>query len=103
MPLTISASGVTVTAYGTGSNPVIRLSSDGAAVSVTGSHNVVENLPLAGTAPRTWSCGGRRTPAGHGDGVDIHAGAFGVLLWGDGNTVEGNTITGTCNPASACS
>lgn len=142
-PLSVSADNVTVTAYGTGSNPVITLSSNGAAVGVYGSHDVIENLSLIGFAPGTWTCDGQQTPAGHVDGVDIHpgalegtiskvtatgfyaavyvmagssgnviknsaftsnteldansqngsSGAFGVLLWGDNNIVEYNTIS----------
>ena len=141
--LSIGADNVTVTAYGTGAAPVIELRQDGAAVSVYGSRDVIENLSLVGVAPSTWTCGGRQTPAGHVDGVDIYpgaadntvssvsatgfyaavyvmaaaignvvenstftsnteldsnspsgsAGAFGVLLWGNNNTVEHNTIT----------
>ena len=147
--LTIVADDVTVTAWGTGSLPVLLLGSDGATVDLYGSHDTVGNLSLVGVAPRTWDCGGTRTPAGHVDGVDIHpgatgdtvtgitatgfyaavyimagasgntvrdstlrdnteldrngasgsAGAFGVLLWGNGNKVMGNDITGN----QACS
>lgn len=147
--LRITTSNVTVTAYGTGSNPVLTLRKNGATIDVSGSNNTIENLSLAGTGPGTWLCGGRRTPAGHVDGIDVEAGAdnntitnisatgfyagvfvlagstgnvienstftnnnmldtndalgsagaFGVLLWGDNNTVTGNTISGS----QACS
>ena len=147
--LTIRADGVTVTAYGSGSAPVISRNTDGAAIALYGSHDTIKNLTLTGVAPRTWSCGGRATPAGHVDGVDIYpgatgdivtrviasgfyagvyimagangntvqdstlrnnieldtnkssgsSGAFGVLLWGNGNTVQGNNIYGN----QACS
>ncbi|HXP19154.1 MAG TPA: hypothetical protein VN840_05855 [Streptosporangiaceae bacterium] len=142
-PLTVSADNVTVTAYGTGSEPAITLHSDGATVDVLGSHDVIENVSMAGSPRGTWTCRGQQTPAGHVDGVDIHpgalddtvsgvtatgfyaavyimagssgnviknslfndntelntnnrsgsSGAFGVLIWGDNNTVEGNTIS----------
>ncbi len=147
--LTITANKVTVGSYGIGSAPVISRNSNGAAISLYGSHDTVRNLTLTGIAPGTWTCGGKKTPAGHVDGVDIYsgasadtvsavtasgfytavyimtgatgntvagstlknnimldtnnssgsAGAFGVLLWGDGNTVSGNTISGN----QACS
>ncbi len=147
--LTIRASNVTVGSYGLGSVPVIRLNADGAAISLYGSHDTVAGLTLTGVAPETWTCGGKATPAGHVDGVDIHpgaagntisrvtatgfyagvyimagatrnavrnstlannleldtnsfsrsSGAFGVLIWGNGNTVANNTITGN----QACS
>ncbi len=147
--LTITANYVTVTAYGTGSPPVITLSRNGQAIDVQGSNDTIEGLSLTGQAPRTWSCGGARTPDGHVDGIDIEtgaldntvtnvsatgfyagvfimngssgnviensrftnntmldtndangsAGAFGVLLWGNGNTIQFNTITGN----QACS
>jgi hypothetical protein len=147
--LTIRADNVTVTAYGSGSAPVITLNNDGATISLYGSHDTVRNLTLAGVAPRTWTCGGKATPAGHVDGVDIYpgatgdivtnvtasgfyagvyimagatgntvqnstlknnieldtnkssgsSGAFGVLLWGNGNTIQGNNIYGN----QACS
>lgn len=147
--LTITADNVTVTAYGTGSLPVISLNRDGATVSLHGSHDTVKNLSLVGVAPGSWNCGGTKTPAGHVDGVDIYpgaldnivtnvtatgfyagvyimagatgnvvqnstlknnteldvnspsgsSGAFGVLLWGDGNTVAKNYINGN----QACS
>ncbi|MGI9006762.1 MAG: hypothetical protein ACR2FU_11315 [Streptosporangiaceae bacterium] len=147
--LTITASTVTVTSYGLGSAPVISRNSNGAAISLYGSHDTVKGLRLTGIAPATWTCGGKQTPAGHVDGVDIYsgatadtvtgvtatgfyaavyimtgasgnsvqnsalrnnimldtnnssgsAGAFGVLLWGSGNTVSGNTISGN----QACS
>lgn len=147
--LTVTSDDVTVTAYDAGSAPVITLGRDGAAVDIFGSDVTVSNLTLTGAAPRTWDCGGRRTPAGHVDGVDIEpgaldntvtdisasgfyagvyvnagsagnliqdsrfadnteldtnnpagsSGAFGILLWGSDNTVQGNTITGS----QACS
>ena len=147
--LTIRASNVTVASYGLGGAPVIRLNADGAAISLYGSHDTVTGLSLTGVAPRTWTCAGKATPAGHVDGVDIHpgatgntisgitatgfyagvyimtgatgnavrnstlknnleldtnnssrsAGAFGVLIWGSGNTIADNTITGN----QACS
>ena len=147
--LTITASNVTVTSYGTGSPPVIRRNTNGAAISLYGSHDTVKYLTLTGIAPGTWTCGGTRTPAGHVDGIDIHpganadtvtnvtasgfyaavyimagasgntvqkstltnnimldtnssagsAGAFGVLLWGNGNRLSANTISGN----QACS
>jgi Right handed beta helix region len=148
-PLTISANGVTVTAYGSGPAPSITLKQDGATVDIDGSGNEVENLSLTGVAPGTWNCGGKKTPAGHVDGVDIEAGAldntitditatgfyagvyvmagstgnlienstftnntelntndasgssgaFGILLWGDSNTIQDNVISGS----QACS
>jgi Right handed beta helix region len=141
--LSVRADNVTITSYGTGSSPAITLSTDGAAVAVYGTHDLIENLSLTGHPPRTWSCGGQQTPAGHADGIDIESGAkdntvsaisatgfyaavyvmasssgnvikdsvftannqldtnsqsgssgaFGVLLWGDDNTVEYNTIS----------
>jgi hypothetical protein len=69
--LLIKASRVTVTAYGSGSSPVIALGHNGAAVDVLGSHDVVENLSLEGVAPSFWNCRGHRTPAGHVDGVNL--------------------------------
>ena len=147
--LTITNDNVTVTAYGSGSLPVISLNHDGATVSVYGSHDSIKNLSLVGVAPGSWSCGGSTTPAGHVDGVDIYSGAtdntitgvtatgfyaavfimtgssgniiqnstfknnteldtnspsgssgaFGVLLWGDSNTIRNNYINGN----QACS
>ena len=147
--LTITADYVTVTAYGTGSTPVITLSRNGETVDVQGSNDTIQGLSLIGSAPRTWSCGGAHTPAGHVDGIDIESGAldntvtnvsatgfyaavfimagssgniiensaftnntmldtnngnsssgaFGVLLWGNGNTIKFNTISGN----QACS
>jgi len=147
--LTIRSDHVTVTAYGSGSAPVVTRGTDGAVISLYGSHDTVKYLTLSGVAPRTWTCGGKATPAGHVDGVDIYpgatgntitsvtatgfyagvyimagatgdivqnsvlrnnleldtnnssgsAGAFGVLLWGDGNTVQNNKIYGN----QACS
>ena len=147
--MAITASHVTVTAYGTGGNPVLTLRKNGAAINITGTGNTIENLSLAGSGSGNWWCGGKRTPAGHVDGIDIEArandntvtnvsatgfyagvyvmagstgnvienstftnnnmlntndalgssGAFGVLLWGDNNTVTGNTISGS----QACS
>lgn len=147
--LRLDASNVTVTAYGTGNKPVLNLRRNGAAIDVSGSGNTIENLSLAGSGPGNWWCDGRRTPAGHVDGIDIEpgaddntvtnisatgfyagvfvmagstgnvienstfannnmlntndvlgsSGAFGVLLWGDNNTVTGNTISGS----QACS
>ena len=147
--LTIANNTVTVGSYGIGSAPVISRNSNGAAISLYGSHDTVRNLTLTGIAPGTWTCGGKKTPAGHVDGVDIYsgasadtvskvtasgfyaavyimagatgntiqtstlknnimldtnnssgsAGAFGVLIWGSGNTVSGNTISGS----QACS
>jgi hypothetical protein len=148
-PLTIFASYVTVTAYGTGPAPVITLARNGATVTVYGSNDTIESLSLIGKPPRTWSCGGAQTPAGHVDGVDLEGGAtgntvtnisatgfyagvyimagsadntvenstftnntmldtnnangstgaFGILLWGNNNTIEFDTITGS----QACS
>ncbi len=147
--LQLTGSNVTVTAYGTGSNPLLSLRRNGATIDVSGSNNRIQNLSLAGSGSGNWWCGGRRTPAGHVDGIDIEAGAndntvtnisatgfyagvfvmanstgnvienstftnnnmlntndalgssgaFGVLLWGDNNTVSGNTINGS----QACS
>jgi hypothetical protein len=147
--LRLTASHVTVTAYGAGSNPVLTMRKNGATIDLSGSDNTIENLSLAGVAPGTWRCGGNRTPAGHVDGIDLEAGAvgntitgisatgfyagvfvmtgsagnvienstftsnnmldtnnalgsagaFGVLLWGDDNTVTGNAINGS----QACS
>jgi hypothetical protein len=147
--LQIAASHVTVTAYGTGNNPVLTLRKNGAAIDISGSDNTIENLSLAGSPSGNWWCDGKRTPAGHVDGIDIEAsandntvtgisatgfyagvfvmadsagnvienstftnnnmlntndalgssGAFGVLLWGDNNSVTGNTISGS----QACS
>ena len=74
-PLTISTASVTVTAYSSGKIPVITLRQDGAAVDVSGSGTTIANVSLAGVAPRTWTCGGRRTPAGHVDGIDLEHGA----------------------------
>jgi hypothetical protein len=141
--LVIRASNVTVTSYGTGHRPVVTLSSNGAATEVFGTHDKIENLSLHGVAPRLWSCGGKKTPAGDGNGIELEpgsaddtisavsatgfyaavyvmagsagnliksstftsnlqlnvnssagsSGAFGVLLQGNGNTVEDNTIT----------
>jgi len=128
---------------------VVTRGTDGAAISLSGSHDTVKNLTLSGVAPRIWTCGGKATPAGHVDGVDIYpgstgntitsvtatgfyadvyimagatgnivqnstlrnnleldtnnssgsSGAFGVLLWGDGNAVQNNKIYGN----QACS
>ncbi len=147
--LAVRADNVTVTAYGTGSDPVITLDQNGATVRVYGSHDTIENLSLEGTAPGTWACGGGRSPAGHVDGVDLEpgssdnvvsdiaatgfyaavfiytgsdgntvtsstfvsnvmmnrdsstqsAGGYGVLLHGDNNIIESNTI----NDNQACS
>ena len=147
--LRLTASHVTVTAYGAGNDPVLTLRKNAASIDISGSSNTVENLTLAGSGSGNWWCGGRRTPAGHVDGIDIEAGAdnntvtnisasgfyagvfvmadsagnviensaftnnnmlntndalgssgaFGVLLWGDNNTVTGNTISGS----QACS
>lgn len=147
--LAITGSHVTVTAYGTGDNPVLTLRKNGATIDISGTGNTIENLSLAGSGSGNWWCGGKRTPAGHVDGIDIEArandntvtnvsatgfyagvyvmagstgnvienstftnnnmlntndelgssGAFGVLLWGDNNTVTGNTISGS----QACS
>jgi hypothetical protein len=141
--LVVNAKSVTITAYGTGSNPVITLNRDGATVEVYGSNDTVENLSLVGVAPSTWTCGGAKTPAGYVDGVDLESGAtgntvsnvnatgfytavyimagsssniiksdtftanlmlgtnnsggssgaFGVLLWGNSNTIADNTIS----------
>jgi len=141
-PLILRARNVTVTSYGTGSKPVITLNKDGATIVIYGSHDIIKNLSLKGIAPRRWSCGGTKTPAGHVDGIDIEpgatnntishvyatgfyagvyikagasgntiqsstfnrnlqldtnnhaasAGAFGVLVWGNGNTIQYNTI-----------
>lgn len=85
--LVLKASNVTVTAYGSGPAPIIALGHDGAAVDISGSHDVIENLTLRGVAPSTWSCRGQRTPAGHVDGVDLRPGT--VL-----DTVEHVTATG---------
>jgi hypothetical protein len=85
--LTITAANVTVTAYGTGSNPVITLKQDGATISLSGSGTTVENLSLAGVAPGTWNCHGKKTPAGHVDGIDIAAGSL-------GNTITNISATG---------
>ncbi|HET7012935.1 MAG TPA: hypothetical protein VFI65_03425 [Streptosporangiaceae bacterium] len=147
--LRLTASDVTVTAYGTGNNPLLTLRRNGASIDISGSNNTIENLTLVGSGSGSWLCGGRRTPAGHVDGIDIEAGAddntvigisasgfyagvfvmaestgnvienstftnnnmlntndalgssgaFGVLLWGDNNTVTGNSISGS----QACS
>ncbi len=85
--LTITSDEVTVTAYGSGKNPVITLKQDGAAVDLFGSDVTVSNVSLTGVAPRTWNCGGKKTPAGHVDGVDIEPGAL-------DNTVTGISATG---------
>jgi hypothetical protein len=148
-PLTINAKDVTVTAYGTGTEPVITLAHNGATIDIYGSNDTITGVSLVGQPPGTWNCGGAKTPAGHVDGVDIEggaldntvtnvsatgfyaavyvmtgsagntiensvltnntmldtndengsSGAFGVLLWGNGNTIEFNTITGN----QACS
>ncbi len=107
--LTITADNVTVTAYGSGSNPVITLRQDGATVNLSGAGDTVENLSLAGVAPRTWNCGGKKTPAGHVDGIDItsqshgntitnvsatgfYAGVY-VSVGSTGNIVENSTFT----------
>lgn len=79
-PLSISADNVTVSAYGSGSAPVITLGRDGATVDLSGSGDVVENVSLVGVAPGTWTCGSQRTPAGHVDGVDIEPGTRGNLV-----------------------
>src|SRR6185437_15446103 len=147
--LRLTASNVTATSYGAGNNPVLTLRKNAASIDISGSNNTVENLTLAGSGSGSWLCGGRRTPAGHVDGIDIESGAdnntvtnisasgfyagvfvmagstgnviedstftnnnmldtnnalgssgaFGVLLWGDNNTVTGNTISGS----QACS
>jgi hypothetical protein len=147
--LLVKGSKVTVTAYGSGPDPVIALGHNGAAVNVLGSHDVVENLSLIGAAPSFWNCRGHRTPAGHVVGVNLtpgtardtvqdvkatgfyaavevmagssfdiishnnftandelstnnhksSSGGFGVLLRGDRNFVEYNTI----NNNQACS
>ncbi|HET9898380.1 MAG TPA: right-handed parallel beta-helix repeat-containing protein [Streptosporangiaceae bacterium] len=147
--LAITADNVTVTARGSGPAPVVELRQDGAAINVSGSGVTIADVSLRGVAPRTWICDGRRTPAGHVDGIDLKAGAtdntitnvsasgfyagvyvppgaarnvienstftnnkeldtnsparssgaFGVLIWGDDNTVRDNTITGS----QACS
>jgi hypothetical protein len=107
--LSIRASNVTVTAYGAGASPVITLGSDGAAVDIYGSHDLIENLSLIGRPPRGWTCGGQRTPAGHADGVDIHHGAAGntvsaisatgfyaavyVMAGSSGNVIENSSLT----------
>jgi hypothetical protein len=73
--LVLRSSHVKVTAYGSGPAPIIALGHDGAAVSVFGSHDVIENLTLRGVAPSFWNCHGHRTPAGHVDGVDLQPGS----------------------------
>lgn len=85
--LAITANGVTVTAWSTGSDPVITLRQDGAAVDISGSNDTIENLSLTGVAPGTWNCRGKRTPAGHVDGVDIESDAL-------NNTVTNVSATG---------
>jgi hypothetical protein len=147
--LIVNANNVTVTAYGSGNNPVITLNRDGATVEIYGSNDTIENLSLVGVAPSTWTCSGAQTPAGDVEGVDLEpgatdntildvsatgfyaavyimvgsngniiksntfisnimldnnnargsSGAFGVLLWGNKNTIENNTI----NNNQACS
>jgi hypothetical protein len=147
--LAITADNVIVTDYGTGSNPVLTLISDGATVDLAGSGDTIENLSLVGAPTSTWNCRGKKTPAGHVDGIDIESGAlnntvtnvsatgfyaavyimagstgnivenstftnnteldtnnaqgssgaFGVLIWGNFNTIAYNTITGN----QACS
>jgi hypothetical protein len=107
--LSIAANNVTVTAYASGSLPVITLNSDGATVNVSGSYDTIKNLALVGVAPGTWTCGGRQTPAGHVDGVDIHPGALDntvtnvtatgfyaavyIMTGATGNVVENSTLT----------
>ncbi len=86
-PLTITADDVTVTAYGTGRIPAVTLRQDGAAIDVSGSGTTITDVSLTGTAPRTWICGGRRTPAGHVDGIDLEGGST-------GNTVTNVSATG---------
>ncbi len=147
--LSVDTDNVAVSAYGTGANPVITIKQNGAAVDISGSSDTVQDLSLVGAPTATWNCGGKRTPAGHIDGVDIESGAlntavsnisatgfyagvyimagstgnsvedstftnnteldtnnssgssgaFGVLIWGNNNTVSGNTISGN----QACS
>ena len=147
--LAVTADNVIVTAYGTGSLPVITRKPDGATVVLTGSADTIENLSLIGAPSGTWTCRGKKTPAGHVDGVDIESGAlnntitnvsatgfyaavyimagstgnivenstftnnteldtnnangssgaFGVLIWGNHNTIADNTISGN----QACS
>jgi len=108
-PLSISADNVTVATYGSGSAPVITLRQDGAAVDISGSGDIVENLSLVGVAPGTWNCGGRKTPAGHVDGIDIEPGTRNNLVTGvsatgfyagvyvkagaTGNIIENSTFT----------
>ncbi len=79
-PLSISTDNVTVTAYSSGSAPVITLRQDGATVDISASGDIVENLSLVGAAPGTWKCGGQSTPAGHVDGIDIEPGARSTLV-----------------------
>jgi hypothetical protein len=74
-PLIVRARKVTVTSYGAGSRPVITLNRNGAAILIYGSHDKIEKLSLKGVAPRRWTCGGAKTPAGHVDGIDIEPGA----------------------------
>jgi hypothetical protein len=85
--LVIRSSNVKITAYGSGPAPIIALGHNGAAITLFGSHDVVENLSLRGVAPSFWNCHGHRTPAGHVDGVDMKPGS--VL-----DTVENVTATG---------
>ncbi len=107
--LTIIADNVRVTAFGSGKIPVVTLRQDGAAIDVSGSGTTITNVSLAGTAPRTWTCGGRRTPAGHVDGIDLeggsadntitnvsatgfYAGVY-VTSGSSGNVIENSTFT----------
>ncbi|HUD38445.1 MAG TPA: hypothetical protein VMR14_16195 [Streptosporangiaceae bacterium] len=85
--LAISANNVTVSAYGTGSVPVIKLSQNGATVDISSSDVTIENLSLVGVAPGTWNCGGKKTPAGQIYGVKIESGAL-------SNTITGISATG---------
>lgn len=78
--LVVAADGVTVTAYGAGPDPVLTLDKNGATVQVRGHDDTIENLSLAGAAPRTWRCDGKATPAGHVDGVDIEPGARAAVV-----------------------
>jgi hypothetical protein len=49
--LTIRSDHVTVTAYGSGSAPALTRGTDGAAISLYGSHDTVKSLTLSGVAP----------------------------------------------------
>jgi hypothetical protein len=107
--LAISANYVTVTAYGTGGDPVIELTRDGATVDISGTHVTIENVSLVGIAPGTWRCDGKKTPAGQIYGVKIESGALDntitaisatglyagvfVMAGSTGNVIEDSTFT----------